>query len=344
MTLQDIAKKLHVSSSTVSRALNPAKAHLISGPVRKEILSWAERVNYVPNQAARNLVGGKSQTVGVILYSAFGSLFFSDYLSKVQWGIYAALGDASTYGCKLIVLPRGKSLSTADYQVVGSGVDGLLISIIADFAADRLKDLVRTVERRWRRPLVALNLPPVPNSQISTVSFSNYQAAYEAVTHLIRRGHTRIGLIFTDDGSPDVAERVQAYKTALEDHHLPYEPHRTTRGQFMPQSGYQAALELFKRKENDSLTALFCTNDEMAIGVMRALKMLRKRCPEDVAVMGFDGLAIGEFLSPALSSVAQPTFEMAKAGMQLLLDLIEKRKKSPVHLIVPTELTIRDST
>ena len=81
----------------------------------------------------------------------------------------------------------------------------------------------------------------------------------------------------------------------------------------------------------------------MAFGVMRALRSLGKRCPEDVAVMGFDGLLAGEYTTPRLTTAAQPFFEIAKAGTRLLLDLVEGRQKGPVHLMIPSQLILRDS-
>jgi DNA-binding LacI/PurR family transcriptional regulator len=281
--------------------------------------------------------------LGVILYSAFGSLFFSDYLAKIQWGITAALDEHPGYGCKIVILPRGKDLSEIDERVIGSGVDGLLISTICDFTLHRMQDLAQAVERRWKRPIVALNIGKLPKSRISTVSFSNRGAAYNAVTHLLKNGHEKIGLIYTDDGSTDVSERVDGYREALADHHISYEAQWSSRGNFMPESGYQATLELFKRPDSSAITALFCTNDEMAFGAIDALRGLKKRCPQDVAVMGFDGLAMGEQVRPRLSTVEQPFFEIAKAGTKLLLDLVDGRQKEAARLVVPTKLIIRDS-
>jgi LacI family transcriptional regulator len=343
MTLLDLAKKLRVSPSTVSRALNPATSHLISDQVRSRIQGLAVESGYVPNRMAQNLVTGRTHTIGVILYSAFGSLFFDDYLARVQQGIYEALGHFPAYGCKLAILPRGKSLSEADQHLIGNGVDGILISTICDLTAERMRDLADSLERRWQRPTVVLNLDLPFKTRVSTVGFSNKDAAHKAVTHLLQRGHKRIGMIYTNDGSADVVERVKGYKQALADHQAPYDPLLTMEGHFTSPSGYKAALQLFKVKATAKMTALFCTNDEMAMGAIRALKVLRKPCPQQMAVMGFDGLIMGDYVTPRLSTVSQPMFEIAKTGTRLLLDLIEGRQKAPVHLTVPSQLQIRES-
>ena len=108
-------------------------------------------------------------------------------------------------------------------------------------------------------------------------------------------------------------------------------------------SGYDATIQLFKRPRAEKLTAVFCTNDEMAFGVLRALRVLRKRCPENVAVMGFDGLMAGEQVEPSLSTVKQPFFQTAKEGTRLLINLIEGRQKQSVQLTLPSQLIVRNS-
>ena len=140
-----------------------------------------------------------------------------------------------------------------------------------------------------------------------------------------------------------MAERVAAFKTALADHHLPYDAEFAAEGAYLTESGYDAAIQLFKRPKAKQLTAVFCTNDEMAFGALRALRVLRKRCPQDVAVMGFDGLTAGDQVDPPLSTVEQPFQEIAKIGTKLLFDLIEGKQKKPVQLTVPAQLLIRDS-
>jgi LacI family transcriptional regulator len=342
MTIFDIADKLKVSPSTVSRALNPATAHLISEPVREKIQGYAQRSGFVPNRTAQELVRGRSHTIGVVASTAFNSMFFSDQLTKVLGGLYSVLEADLRYSCKLLMLPRGMKLSESDNHVLRTGVDGLLISTICDYTSDALFDLAERLQERTKRPVVALNLPPRRGSHLSVVSFSNREAAYLAVTDLIRKGHERIAIVFADNGSADVKERLEGYKRALADHKIPYRKQWAVQGDFTAKSGYESSLPLL-RQERGRPTAVFCVTDEMAIGVLRTLKALRLLCPKDVAVMGFDGLEAGELTEPRLSSVRQPFFEIAQAGTQLLLDLIEGKKKSPVSLSIAAPLIIRDS-
>lgn len=343
MKLRDLSKKMGISVATASRALNPATAHLVAEPLRGRIQSFAKKVRYSPHQAAQHLSTGRTHTIGVILYSAFKTLFFGEYLASTQWGIAAGLEMAPSYGCKVLILPRGRMLTDIDQHVIGSGVDGILFSGLRDLRVRQIREMVCLVEERWDQPIVALNLDLPKTSRISTVSFSNFDAAYRAITHLIQRGRRRIGLIYNNDGAPDVLDRIKGYKAALADHHLSYTPDLTATGDSSPQSGYQATLELFKRKGNADMTALFCSNDEMAFGAMKALEALGKKCPQDVAVMGFDGLQAGDYTTPRLTTVSQPFYDIGKTGTQLLLDFMEGRRREPAHLTLPSPLIIRDS-
>jgi len=343
MRIEDLAKKFGVSTATISRALNAATANLVSEPLRSQIQSYARKKSFTPNPIARHLAHGRSHTIGAIVYTGFGSLFFTQYLADIQWGITTALEDHPGYGCKIVLLPRGKLLSEVDHHILGSGVDGLLISTLTDFNLKNFQEPVRAIERRWEHPIVAINTQAMKNNRISTVSFSNFEGAYQAVKHLIRKGHHKIGLIYTDDGAPDVAERVAAFKTALADHRIPFDAGLTSEGAYLMDSGYDATIQLFKRPRAEKLTAVFCTNDEMAFGVLRALRVLRKRCPENVAVMGFDGLMAGEQVEPSLSTVKQPFFQTAKEGTRLLINLIEGRQKQSVQLTLPSQLIVRNS-
>jgi len=339
--LVDIAQHLRLSISTVSRALNPTTAHLISEPVRLRIQMAAAKLGYVANHAARQLVHGKSYTVGVVLATAFDSLFFSDHLTKVLEGLYSVLRHEKRYGCKLVLLPREKSLSEMDRYAVSSQVDGLLIATQCDYSAEELYRVGEMLQIRSKRPVVALNLPAKERTRIRVVTYDNRESARMAVDHLLKQGRRHIGLIYADNNSEDARERVEGYKKAHADHGLPIEQVHLARGEFSIESGRQAALEILKRSRD--CDALFCINDEMAIGALTAIQEIGKKCPGDVAVMGFDGIEAGIITTPKLSTIAQPTTEMARTAMRLLIDCIEGKKRLPKSITIPPKLILRDS-
>ncbi len=342
MTLADIAAKLKISRSTVSRALNPAKAHLISSSMRKKIQDHAGRMHFVPNRTAQELTRGRSNTIGVILSTVFNSVFFSDYVGKVLLGIYAVLQENPLYNCKLIALPRASTLSESNELVLRAGIDGLLVSSIGDFSADEYERMARRFAQRWKRPVIGLNMACKPWGRLSVVSFDNAEAARVAVTYLIGKGHQRIGLLWADNGSADLKERMVGYRQALEENHIPVESKMMAKADLLAEGGCKAALMLLK---DNGLrpTALFCLNDEMAIGAIRALETLKLRCPADVAVMGFDGLELGELLNPRLTTMRQPVREMAEAATRLLLDLLNTNRKASSVIRISAQLVVRDS-
>ena len=182
------------------------------------------------------------------------------------------------------------------------------------------------MERRWHRPVVALHMEPRPGSRISTVSFSNEAGAYQAASYLLQRGHREIGLIALNESSPDFLQRFRGFQRALREHHAAFRRDRMVAGDSTVDGGYRSTIELFKRACNKKLSALFCMNDEMALGAQRALRALGKACPQDVALMGFDGLSIGEIHDAAPNDHAA-TFLRDGQGGHSAFDRLNRRPR-----------------
>ncbi len=342
MRLVDLAKQLKISHTTVSRALNPEKQHLISAEVRKKILDLAEKNGYRPNRAARALVTGRTHTLGLILPTLLNSMFFNEQMSKLVSGVTSVLKNNNKYNCKIIVLPHDLPSWELDRESLTDDIEGLLISTQCNHFTDNAHYIPPKLSHFWNKPVVLLNLEINRGKNISFVTFSNFDAAKKAVTHLIKRKHREIALIYGEKKFEDSKGRYEGYLHALKEHHIQPKGHLIKQGNYSEESGYAATIQLFNQKQPKP-TAIFCTNDEMAIGAMRALDNLRIRCPNEVAVMGFDGLALGHFVRPRLSTVTQPLTEIAQEGTQLLIDLIEKKVRGPVAKMVNSELIIRDS-
>ncbi len=363
MQIDDIAAKLKVSASTVSRALNPAKQHLISPSVREKIRKYAAKHGFTPNQTARELLTGKTHNIGVILPTTFESFFFNDHLDKSLAGVYKVLEEQREYGCKLIVIPKGSQRMDLDQQIRDSRVDGLLVSSLWDIGIHESRFIPESFLSKWTKPVVVMGLEPKEKSRFSSLYSSNVKAARQAVSYLIRKGHKKIAMVHQAPVVTDSRDRMEGYKLAFKDHHLKMDPSliietevnleeeralhppslQTDKRNLYPlERAIQVAMELFG-PNGPKPSAVFCANDETAIGIMKGLRILGLRCPQDVAVMGFDGLELGELLDPRLSTVKQPSFEMAAEGTKLLLDLIEGRVHGPVSKFIPMELVIRDS-
>jgi len=342
MHIRDVAKSLKMSVATVSRALNPQTSHLVAEKTRRRVQKFVQEVGYVPNRTARELSTGKTRTIGVVLPNVLQSVFFNDYLIKILAGVYRVLEQDNTYNCKIIITPRGKVLSELDNQVLGSGLDGLLLSPYCDHAFYSSHYLPKNVLTKWMQPLVILNLRPKSPRRFHSVYLNHFDAARKAVLHLILKGHKLIAMIKGDSLFPESVDRFDGYRAALQEHGIKPNMNLVQEGNFLLESGYEATLRLF-RQDVLRPTAIFCANDEMALGAIRALKSLNIACPREVAVMGFDGIEIGEYVEPRLTTMAQPTHQIAEAATRLLLDQLAGKIKGPVATAVPANLVIRDS-
>jgi len=340
VTLSDVARRLQLSVATVSRALKPTTAHLISEPVRRRIQTVATQMG-LASYAGGRPPSDRTYTLGVVITTDFHSHFYSDRLSKIVEGIHRTLKKYPRYGCKLVLISPGKSLSELDRYIAGSTVDGLLMSSQCDLSVDELYDLAERVQTLSHRPVAAMNLPLRKEKEITVVTFDNRKAAEKAVSHLIRKGRRHLGLLYADNNAEDIRERIEGFKQALERHRLPLHRNAMVPGDFSVASGERAGrdlLTLYPRCD-----AIFCVNDEMAIGALSAIRRAGKKCPQDIAVMGFDGLASGALTLPPLSTVAQPLAEMAAVASQVLIDRIERKQSIGKPITLPATLVLRNS-
>ncbi len=341
MNIQQVAKKLNVSVATVSRTLNPATKYLVTEKTRKRIERFVKESGYVPHRAARELSSGKTRTIGLVLPNSLESIFFNDYLIKVLAGVYSVLEKEGQYNCKIIMLPRGEVLSHIDQHVLTVGIDGLLLSPYSDPLLYGLR-FPKKMLAAWSKPVVLLNLNPAQHQHLNGVYSDHFEAARKATLHLVQKGHKEIAFLRGGGFFPEIAVRYEGYMKVMTDHGVKPRPSMIMQTELTMAGGYDATLSLMQTNSKKP-TAIFCSNDEMALGALRALKTLNIRCPRDMAVMGYDGIDIGEFVEPRLTTVAQPLHEIAERSTRLLLDLIENKVSTPVFIDVPSQLLLRDS-
>ena len=181
----------------------------------------------------------------------------------------------------------------------------------------------------------------------ANIAVDDVKASADAVTYLIEQGHRRIGIIAEGLGIPSVGQlRLRGYRKALEEHKIPFDSDHlaVVSGGIDPYSmpnGYRAAKELLEK--DPELTAIFCISDVIAIGACRAILDSGRRIPEDVSVIGFDGIETGDYCNPRLTTMQQPFTEISQAAISVLFGMIEKKKK-PQDRIMEAELVVREST
>ncbi|WP_157831288.1 substrate-binding domain-containing protein, partial [Pseudomonas sp. 43NM1] len=192
-------------------------------------------------------------------------------------------------------------------------------------------------------------LPPIVNAceviqggRHPTISLDNRAAAKAMTEHLISLGHRRIGLIKGPKSSPLTRERVAGYQDALRDAGLTCDPELICHGDFSLQAGDDGAAAMLRLPERP--TALFCENDEMAIGALKQIKQQGLRVPEDVSLVGFDDIPFAAYCDPPLTTITQPAEVFGQKAVEMLIALIEKQPIAQRHVVLPFEVTLRAST
>lgn len=324
MTIKDLSKKTGYAVGTVSRALNNHPN--VSEAARKAILQAARECGFELNINAKQLKQ-QSSTAILVVVKGIGNELFSEIVERLQ-----------------------SHVSQTPYHLV------------VDYLDEDLNEVLRAVQLcREKKPLGILFLGgnsqnfvqdfpkiPVPCvlvtndasdlgfQNLSSVSMDDRAAARCATQILIRRGHRRVAMI---GGCRDVSVtsrlRFEGFREALEDQGIPFDPDTDYRGvRFSYQDGYRATQELLDT--NQGFTAIFAAADVMAIGAIRALGEKGLQVPRDVSVIGVDGLPLGDFLVPRLSTICQPAREIALRSMEILRGCIENQAPAQ-HVILPFE-------
>ena len=327
ITIFDVAAEAGVSYATVSRVINN-DVH-VKEETRRRVLACMERLNYVVNRQARALAGGRTRLIGLLI-SEIGV----EYAARLARGIEAELNSA---GYEVVVYTThrdpGKELAFIDIFTQGA-VDGIVVNL------PREPDRVLATLRQRSFPFVFLDYNG-HGEDFPSVTVTNWQGGYGAAQYLIRLGHRRIGFI---TGTMDIhasIDRLAGFKAALKAEHVPEEDALFYQGSFLQESGYKGAMYLLKLPEAPS--AIFASNDVMALGVIEATRELGLNIPDDVSIIGFDDISMSALVHPSLTTVMQPLEHMGKVAAQMLLDIIANPNKSVRRIVLPTELVIRES-
>ncbi len=332
MNLEDIARKAGVSRSTVSRVIN--NDPYVSDRTRKHVQDVIDQERFQPNHAARALVKRHTEIIGVVIPDNV-NVFFTDnsYWPMILQGIGEATHDRD-YAMLLWIGQTGEDSEQFIRKITGSRMmDGL---IIASLTTDHpLFSHLLSI----KIPIVMVDRPLGLEEQISYVTVDNIRGAELAVRHLISLGRRRIAHITGHLSIADGQERLQGYKNALQRAGMTVEPELIVEGQFSHEQGYIGMKKLLKFKPD----AVFAPGDTAAIGAVQAVREAGLRVPEDIAVVGFDDLDVATRMSPQLTTIRQPVQQKGAYAARLLIDLIEEKCSSPQHIVLPTELVVRQS-
>ncbi|MBB4120621.1 LacI family DNA-binding transcriptional regulator [Martelella radicis] len=312
--MREVSERAGVAISTVSHVLNGTAP--ISDEVRERVLSAAREIGYLARRSARASVNAVNR---VLLAVPEDALPDSD-VNLVSWTILNALTrDCEMRGVRLVphTLRRADSVDRVDAAARAAKADGIIV--INDDRSALLDAIGRS-----GMPAVLINGED-PNMHIDSVTPGNRFAALKATRVIMDRGHRRI-VHLTWAGRKTVERRLDGFLDAFRDRGLPLSDAIVVRAEgFEPQHGEEALTAwLEAHPDRDGATALFCAADNLAFGAMRALKRAGLSVPDDLSVMGFDGVALGELHSPPLTTVSIPLEQFGRAA----LDLLEARAKS----------------
>lgn len=327
-TIKDVAKQVGVSTATVSHVIN--KTRFVSDEVRKRVLRAIEELDYHPNAVARSLVKKRTHTIGIII---------SDILNPFYTAIVRGIEDVtyqSGYNVVLCNSDEDPEKEVLYIQILlERRIDGLVLS-------SAFKDGVHPLLSKLKMvPLVTI-VRKVRGLAGDSVFGDNVEGVYQALRHLIQLGHRGIAIISGPRGLSSGEERLLGYQKALGDHGITVDSNFIKFGDFKRESGYTLTKEVLQQKE--APTALFVANNQMTIGALNAINELGIRVPKDLSLVGFDDMEWYSFLNPPLTTVEQSPYLMGKTAGEMLLQRINKKRKSTKKIIIPSRLIVREST
>ena len=321
--MADVARLAGVSHQTVSRVVNDHPN--VRPHTRDNVLAAITQLAYRPNAAARTLVTRRTHTLGVI--SCDTDLFGP---ASMLYGIEtAAAGSYFVSVASLPALDHGVATEAVE-RLLGQAVEGIIVIAPSTSAVAALSGVQAEV------PLVAVGCGT--SAPLASVAVDNAAGATTATQYLLGLGHRRVHYVGGPKTSLDAQEREAGWRGALAAAGV--DPREVIRGDWSARSGYQAGRALAQRPE---VTAIFCVNDRMALGVLRALSEAGRPVPGDVSVVGFDDIPEAEFFGPPLTTVRQEFAELGRRALRLLVLKIAGGHADGPQPPVGTELVVRAS-
>ncbi|WP_409347235.1 LacI family DNA-binding transcriptional regulator [Paenibacillus sp. MBLB4367] len=327
VTIKDIAKQAGVSHTTVSRALNDSP--LINPETKERIKEIADRMNYTPNFSAKSLVLDRSYNLG---------LFFStlDRGTSPSFFYDAVRGVNNVIKDQYNLIVRGIDDYERFDRITKKRFDGIII-----MSQSERDDAFIAYLLEKHIPHVVLNRH-IENAPVMNICSDDQQGAYRLVEHLIGQGHKRIAIIEGKEGFKSTQQRMEGCLRALRKHGVELHPELKAQGSYDLESGYSAMKKLLTNRELP--TAVFCFNDDMAVGAMKAIAERGLSVPHDISIVGFDDNMFSGFVSPALTTVKRPIEQISRKGAETLLEMIEKKGTLKLETIyLHTELVLRES-
>ncbi|MDY0290125.1 MAG: LacI family DNA-binding transcriptional regulator [Sphaerochaeta sp.] len=333
-TINDIAKKVGVSASTVSRVIT-GKA-VISEETKNKILVAMKEMNYHPNSLARSFATGSSQAIALIVDATDDNENFSNYFfNRSVFGIEQICQDN---GYNLIIsndatTQDGKS--PIEKLILERKVDGLILP-----SSSVSTKLIKALNQS-SFPFVVLGEPSLCQNESSWVDVNNMQGGFKAVRHFVESGYSSIGIIGGNDSQVFFSNRLRGYKEGLEKHGLKPNERWILYSDGTADSSYDLVSSLLQ--EEPFPDAFVCNNNIVAFGAMKAIKDKGLSIPENIGIISFDNFPLAEYMDPPLTVVDIDTYSLGKQAASILFQKIQKHV-GDLQILIATNLIERKST
>ncbi|HGY0741126.1 TPA: substrate-binding domain-containing protein [Vibrio cholerae] len=327
-TMKDIARLAGVSTSTVSHVIN--KSRFVSDEIAERVNNAAQQLNYAPSALARSLKMNRTKTIGMLVTTSTNP-FFGEVVKGVERSCYHQ-------GYNLILCNTegdNQRMKASINTLLQKRVDGLLL-MCSSLEGERLD----VFDRYPDIPIVVMDWGPILFAS-DKIQDNSLQGGYMAAKHLIECGHKEIGCITGPLIRHQAQMRYEGYKRALAEAGIAINPDWIVESDFECEGGYQAFEKLYQRGKLPS--ALFVSNDMMAMGVIQAASQRGLRVPDDLSLIGYDDVHIAKFMTPALTTIHQPKYRLGKAAVDTLLYRLENPDTTAQVVQLEPTLVVRNS-
>lgn len=342
MHSREIAKLAGVSRSTVSRVVNNYSN--VTPETKERVERTIKKYGYVPHASAQALAGKISKIIGIFIANIrLGDedfrVFRNVYVSPFEAAIIDR-ADKLGYNTLILIINDNE-----DFKKIRKLFNSKILSGgIFLGANNNSKEIFELIESGYK--IAVIDQEKTKKKKINShiiVNSDNCNGAYKATKYLIDYGHKEIAHICGDMNKYSGFKRLEGYKKAMSEAKLKIRKGYITYGDFTEDSGFKCANQLFKNGSKNKITAIFSSNDTMAIGAMKAIKKMNLKIPEDISIIGYDDIKIASYVSPALTTVRSSILEMASVVTGNLINFIENGINSIECYIVPAELIVRES-
>jgi LacI family transcriptional regulator len=325
VTMADVAKKLGLSMMTISRVIN--NKGNVKDDTREKVLQTIKEMKYYPSSIGRGLISSRLNTIG-ILAPYQGIIYENPYYAEIITGVEKA---CIKYSYDILLATYKMREDEVDYLKLyhERKVDGVIV-VVPDLNNPQMKDMeVENV------PSVVIGERPVSNI-ISYIDTDNKMAAFNAAEYLIRNGHKDIAFLKGIENNRNSIDRFEGFKTAMEKNNLSVKPEWVFDGDFLYNSGRETGKKVMKLSKLPS--AIICSNDLMALGLLAELNSQGIKIPEQLSIVGFDGIPAGRYIHPVITSWRQPLVDMGFKAAEILFKKIKEPEARQEIFIYPLEM------